>query len=98
MENKEIKVLPLIYDLLLWYAPKIAKYPKSYKFTIGRRITDGMLNILESVIEAKFSSKKKAHFLRWLCREYENFYFFKGFMFHNVVVGASGIFYYGLYP
>ena len=52
---REIKVLPLIYDLLLWYAPKIGQYPKSYKFTIGQRITDGMLHILEVVIEAKSS-------------------------------------------
>ena len=63
-KNKEIKVLPLIYDLLLWYAPKIAQYPKSYKFTLGQRVTDGMLNILEAVIEAKYAAKKKAHFLR----------------------------------
>jgi len=63
-KNKEIRVLPLIYDLLLWYAPKLGQYPKSYKFTLGQRVTDGMLNILEAVIEAKYAAKKKAHFLR----------------------------------
>ena len=63
-DKKEIAVLPLIYDLVLWYAPKINLYPKKYKYTLGDRITNTMLTILESVIEAKYSSRKKSHFLR----------------------------------
>ncbi len=64
MDSKEIAVLPKIYDLILWYSPKISQYPKKYKYTIGDRITNSMLEILEAVIEAKYSSKKKYHFLR----------------------------------
>ena len=64
MDKKEIAVLPLVYDLILWYAPKISQYPKKYKYTLGERITSCLLDILESIIEAKYSSKKKGHFLR----------------------------------
>ena len=64
MSFKEIAVLPLLYDLILWYAPKISQYPKKYKYTLGDRITNIMLDILESIIEAKYGSKKKGHFLR----------------------------------
>lgn len=59
MDSEEIAVLPKIYDLILWYSPKISQYPKKYKYTIGDRITNSMLEILEAVIEAKYSSKKK---------------------------------------
>ena len=62
--EKEIPVLPLIYDLLLWFSPKIAQFPKKYKYTLGDRITNGLLEILELIIEAKYTSRKKSHFLR----------------------------------
>ena len=62
---KEIEILPKLYDLILWYAPKISLYPKKYKYTIGDRITTLQLEILESIIDAKYSeNKKKTHFLR----------------------------------
>lgn len=61
MSNKDTPVLPLIYDLILWYSPKISQYPKKYKFTLGDKITNTMLEILEAVIEAKYAAKKKAH-------------------------------------
>lgn len=65
MIDKEIKILPLVYDMILWYAPKISQYPKKYKFTIGERITSTQLVILERIIEAKYSTAgKKKHFLR----------------------------------
>lgn len=61
----EISILPKLYDLILWYAPKISLYPKKYKYTLGDRITTIQLDILESIIDAKYTSgKKKGHFLR----------------------------------
>lgn len=51
--------------MILWFSPKISKYPKKYKYTIGDRITDTQLSILERIIEAKYSpSNKKKYFLR----------------------------------
>jgi|TARA_Y100000310_G_C20560054_1_gene752603 four helix bundle protein len=65
MISKEIQILPKIYDMILWYSPKISQYPKKYKYTIGERITNTQLAILERIIEAKYtSSNKKKHFLR----------------------------------
>lgn len=62
---KEIEILPKLYDLILWYSQKISKYPKKYKYTIGDRITNCKLDILEKIIEAKYNErKKKSHFLR----------------------------------
>jgi hypothetical protein len=64
MEKKEITILPVVYDLILWHSPKISHYPKKYKYTLGERITNCLLDILDSIIEAKYASKKKNHFLR----------------------------------
>ena len=65
MIEKEIQILPKVYDIILWYSPKISEYPKKYKYTIGERITNTQLAILERIIEAKFTSgSKKKHFLR----------------------------------
>ncbi len=51
--------------MILWYSPKISQYPKKYKYTIGERITNTQLAILERIIEAKYSTVgKKKHFLR----------------------------------
>jgi hypothetical protein len=61
---KEIPVLPLLYDFIVWYTAKISQYPKKYKYSIGERILNVLLDILEALIEARFSSGKKAHFLR----------------------------------
>ena len=61
---EEIKILPVLYDFILWYSPKISGYSRKYKYTLGDRITSLMLDILEFIIEAKYGAKKKAHFLR----------------------------------
>lgn len=79
MAGKESPVLPLIYDLILWYSPKISAYPKKYKFTLGDKITNTMLDILEAVIEAKYSSKKKGYFLRWANLDLEKLRFMAGY-------------------
>lgn len=60
----DITVLPLLYDLIVWFSGKISAYPKKFKYSIGERITNTLLDILERLIEARYSSKKKSHFLR----------------------------------
>ena len=40
-DKKEIAVLPLVYDLILWYAQKISQYPKKYKYTPGECLKKG---------------------------------------------------------
>lgn len=65
MGNKnDITVLPLLYDLIVWFSGKISAYPKKFKYSLGERITNTLLDILERLIEARYSSKKKSHFLR----------------------------------
>jgi hypothetical protein len=63
MENKEIKILPLLYDLILWYSGKFSKYPKKFKYNLGERVMNCFLDIIEDIISAQYS-KQKNHFLR----------------------------------
>lgn len=60
----EVKILPALYDFIVWFSPKLSNYPKKYKYTLGDRILSLQLEILESIIDAKYSSSKKSHFLR----------------------------------
>lgn len=60
----EVKILPALYDLIVWFSPKLANYPKKYKYTLGDRILSIKLDILENIIDAKNSGKKKSYFLR----------------------------------
>jgi len=66
--------LPKIYDLIVWFSPKITLFPKKYKYTLGDRLTSSMLSILEGIIEARYS-KKKEHFLRHCNLEIEKLRF-----------------------
>jgi hypothetical protein len=60
----EVAVLPLLYDLILWFSRKISAFPKKFKFTLGDRITLTQLDILDQLIEARFNRKRRGHYLR----------------------------------
>ena len=46
------------YDLLKWLMPAVSKFPKDKRFTLGSRIEDKLLSILELLIEANYSREK----------------------------------------
>jgi len=72
--SEEILLLPKIYDLMVWLTPKLGLLPRKYKYSLGDRIINALLTILERIIEARYS-KKKAHFLRQCNLEIEKLRF-----------------------
>ena len=64
MPGKQVIVLPLIYDLILWHTPKVAGYPKRLKYGLGERITTTMLDILEQTIGAQYAAEGRSDLLR----------------------------------
>jgi hypothetical protein len=46
------------YDLLKWLMPAVSKYPKDKRFTLGARIEDKLLSMLELLINANYSREK----------------------------------------
>ncbi len=56
--KKEIDAITKLYDLILWIIPKLEKFPRNQKFLLGDRIEQSMLDILDCLIEAAYTSKK----------------------------------------
>jgi hypothetical protein len=53
------------HDLLAWVIPQLDKLPRVRRFTLGERIETGLLDVLERLIEAAYSSgQAKAEVLR----------------------------------
>jgi hypothetical protein len=59
MSHKE-DALTKTYDLALWLLPQIGKFPKDYRFIFGDRIENCLLEVLEKLIEARYTKDKAA--------------------------------------
>jgi hypothetical protein len=51
------------YQYLTWLMPTIEKFPRSHKFTLGDRIENAALDVLEALIEATYT-RDRSHHLR----------------------------------
>ena len=49
------------YQFLTWLMPTIEKFPKSHKFTIGDRVQNTALDVLEALIEATYTKDRLQH-------------------------------------
>jgi len=52
------------YDFVLWLVPKVEKFPRSHRFTIGDRLIEAALDWLLLLVEASYASRGKADLLR----------------------------------
>jgi hypothetical protein len=51
-------VITKLYDLILWLMQQIPKFPRSHRFVLGDRIEQGVLDVLELLIEAAYTRNK----------------------------------------
>lgn len=70
-------VVEKTYDFLLWLLPKVEKFQRSFRFSVGDRMVAAGLDLLLALVEASFSVEKgalletanrKANGLRYLLR------------------------------
>jgi hypothetical protein len=54
----ELPVILKTYDLVFWACHKTEKFPRNHKFTLGSRIETTGFELLECLIDAKFSNEK----------------------------------------
>ena len=47
-EKEPAVVVQRTYDLLLWLLPKVEKFPRSFRFSVGDRLVLVGLNLLQS--------------------------------------------------
>ena len=47
------------YEFVLWLVQKVENFPRSYRFTVGDRLTTTALDLLASLVEAAYSRRKE---------------------------------------
>lgn len=53
-------VVQQAYDLALWVVRKVEKFPRSFRFSVGDRMIARSLDLLETLVDAAYSSDKRA--------------------------------------
>ncbi|MGK7940169.1 MAG: diversity-generating retroelement protein Avd [Crocosphaera sp.] len=55
---KELSVIQKTHDLIKWYIPILEKLPRTYKFTLGEKMSNHLYDLLEGLIQAKYAHRK----------------------------------------
>ena len=55
----EISVIVKTYDFTLWLLPHLGKFSRDHRFTLGNRLEEGILEILELLVEASYTADKR---------------------------------------
>ena len=50
-------VVQKAYDWNLWILPKVEKFPKSYRFSVGHNLVTTSLDLLMNLVDASYQSK-----------------------------------------
>jgi len=48
--SEELSVIVKTYDFTLWLLPHLAKFSRDHRFTLGNRLEEGMLEVLDLVV------------------------------------------------
>lgn len=56
-QREELEVIQKVYDFIKWISPLINRMPRDRKFTIGDRLLNHWYDMLEMLLEAKYSPK-----------------------------------------
>ena len=59
MGMSELSIIQKTYDLIKWYVPILNRLPRNHKFTLGERIVNGLYDLLEGLIKAKYARRKR---------------------------------------
>jgi len=58
--TEDISVIMKTYDFTLWLLPHLAKFSRDHRFTLGNRLEEGALEVLELLVEASYSGDKRS--------------------------------------
>ena len=56
--KQDLPAVQKAYDLAKEILPRVARYPRDYKFSLGDRLTGYSLDVLELAIQASYSRSK----------------------------------------
>ena len=57
--SEELPVIRAYYELILWLMPKIGKFSREHRFTLGQRMEHLQYEILEKLIRARFTRDRR---------------------------------------
>jgi hypothetical protein len=57
--QKEVSAVTKTYDLTLWLLPHVGKFDRQHRFTLGNRLEEGVLEVLELLVEASYTREKQ---------------------------------------
>jgi hypothetical protein len=55
---QDLPIIQKTYDLIKWYVPILNRLPRDYKFTLGNRIITELYDLLEGLVQARYSQHK----------------------------------------
>ncbi|MDA1016578.1 MAG: diversity-generating retroelement protein Avd [Planctomycetota bacterium] len=58
-DTKELEVINKAYDLVVWASRHIAKFPRNHKFTLGDRMSNGLQELLQLLLQAKYTRQRR---------------------------------------
>ncbi|MBS1790740.1 MAG: diversity-generating retroelement protein Avd [Acidobacteria bacterium] len=56
----ELPIIQKTYDLIRWYVPHLNRLPRDHKFMLGNRLIEGLYELLDGLIVARYSTEKLA--------------------------------------
>lgn len=57
--DDELPLLRAYYDFMLWLSPKIGRFPRDQRFTLGEKMERELYSILELLIRARYCAARK---------------------------------------
>ena len=60
MPNSTPQAVQACHDLIRWLVPQLDKFPRNRRFTLGERLEQALLEVLELLVEAAYSRDKQA--------------------------------------
>lgn len=54
----ELSIIQKTYDLIKWYIPILNRLPKNHRFALGDRMINGLYNLLEGLLIARYQKEK----------------------------------------
>ena len=57
-KQDDLPIIQRMYDLILWYVPRLNKMPRNYRFVLGDRIQSSLYGVLEGLIRARYARDK----------------------------------------
>jgi hypothetical protein len=58
-KSQELTVLTKTYDLIVWTVNHTSRFPRNHRHVLGVRIEQHLYDVLELLIEAKFSRQRR---------------------------------------